>query len=117
MNYRKFYKEQTNTDIPNDFDIHHIDLNNKNNEINNLVGLPKLLHQKYHKALLGVNFQKLTFNSIKPKSIIDCGNAGFDFYVNTLIDYRNANNEVQDWMNYRDYLLGLIPNYSNKKYQ
>ncbi len=48
MNYRKFYEEQLNIKIPKDFDIHHIDYNHSNNDITNLVALPKDLHHKLH---------------------------------------------------------------------
>lgn len=41
----------TNTEIPNDFIIHHIDLNKKNNNIENLILLPTKLHSKYHMCI------------------------------------------------------------------
>lgn len=37
MNYIDFYIQMTKLRIPNDYDIHHIDGNRKNNEIENLV--------------------------------------------------------------------------------
>lgn len=48
MNYRKFYKEYYQIEFDNSFHIHHIDGNRENNNINNLLLLPKKLHQQYH---------------------------------------------------------------------
>lgn len=49
MNYIKYYKEQLKVDFDSKyFVIHHIDLNRSNNNIDNLVLLPKELHIKYH---------------------------------------------------------------------
>lgn len=35
-------------DIPEGYNIHHIDINRKNNELKNLVAIPIELHKKYH---------------------------------------------------------------------
>lgn len=47
-NYRKKYEDITGVKIPQNHEIHHIDFNRENNEILNLVCLPKELHNKYH---------------------------------------------------------------------
>ena len=36
--------------------MHHIDLDRKNNDIENLVAIPKELHQEYHKLINKVNY-------------------------------------------------------------
>lgn len=36
--------------IPNGWEVHHIDINRKNNNIENLVALPREFHQKIHKS-------------------------------------------------------------------
>lgn len=48
--YRKIYTEYYHFEIPTDWDIHHIDYNHNNNNPNNLVALPKSLHQQLHLA-------------------------------------------------------------------
>lgn len=53
-NYRKLYKEYYKIDFGNDYEVHHIDLNHNNNDIRNLILLPKTLHRKYHKILYNV---------------------------------------------------------------
>lgn len=51
MNYRKIYEIALKEKVPKDFDVHHIDLNHENNDIKNLVAIPKTLHQKFHKCV------------------------------------------------------------------
>lgn len=47
-NYRTKYKRYYGIDFDSSYDVHHIDGNHENNNINNLLLLPKDLHQKYH---------------------------------------------------------------------
>ena len=47
-NYREKYKRYYGIEFGRDYEIHHIDLNHNNNDIDNLVLLPKELHHKYH---------------------------------------------------------------------
>ena len=61
FNYRKFYEKETGKKIPKDFDVHHIDFNRENNDIMNLVAMPKKLHQRYHLLLC----KSMPFGSIK----------------------------------------------------
>lgn len=55
FNYRKYYKDYYGIDFGKEFDIYHIDINRENNEINNLILLPKRLHLKYHYSLSGLS--------------------------------------------------------------
>lgn len=47
-NYREKYKRYYGIEFGRDYEIHHIDLNHNNNDIDNLVLLPRELHRKYH---------------------------------------------------------------------
>lgn len=48
-NYIKIYKDITGLDWDTScFDVHHINMNRKDNSINNLTLLPKRLHKQYH---------------------------------------------------------------------
>ena len=49
INYRKLYKENIGA-IPNDWDIHHIDFNHDNNNLNNLIAVPKIVHTVIHQT-------------------------------------------------------------------
>lgn len=48
MNYRKLYENYYNLKIPFNWEIHHIDANRENNDIKNLIMLPKQLHRALH---------------------------------------------------------------------
>lgn len=48
MDYRRLYENHYGITIPPEYDIHHIDFNMDNNNIENLLLLPKDLHRKLH---------------------------------------------------------------------
>ena len=50
MDYRKKYKDYFKIQIGKGYDIHHIDFNHENNDIENLLLLPNDLHQILHKV-------------------------------------------------------------------
>lgn len=47
-NYRKKYELYHNVKLTPDIDIHHIDWNHNNNDIENLIAVPKLVHTIIH---------------------------------------------------------------------
>lgn len=47
-NYRQYYKEYYGIDFGSEFSIHHLDGNRDNNDIKNLILLPKELHNRLH---------------------------------------------------------------------
>jgi hypothetical protein len=47
-NYRKKYELYHNVKLTPDTDIHHIDWNHNNNDIENLMAVPKLVHTIIH---------------------------------------------------------------------
>lgn len=53
MDYRKIYAEHYGIRIPKDYDIHHIDLNHDNNNLENLILIPHELHMRLHKCING----------------------------------------------------------------
>ena len=48
FDYRQFYKEYYGIDFDDSMVIHHIDFDRSNNNIDNLLMMPKELHAKYH---------------------------------------------------------------------
>jgi hypothetical protein len=48
VNHKKLY-ESIHGKVKNGWDVHHIDWNRENNDINNLIAIPKKLHQLTHK--------------------------------------------------------------------
>lgn len=49
MKYRRLY-EVIHGDIPDDWEVHHIDWNRKNNNIENLIAVPKAVHVAIHQS-------------------------------------------------------------------
>lgn len=49
INYRKLY-EQKKGKIPYKWDVHHIDFNHNNNELNNLIAVPSMVHMVIHQS-------------------------------------------------------------------
>lgn len=106
LNYRKYYKNYYN-----------IDLDHNNNNIDNLLLLPKSLHKEYHKLL----------EEIKPisddgliliiKSIVDSGSAYNSFSIQMMNRFLRVYNECQKWANYKAFLDGIIPNIHNIEVQ
>lgn len=47
-NYRRYYSEYYGVQFDDSYAIHHIDFDRTNNNIDNLILLPKALHSKYH---------------------------------------------------------------------
>lgn len=50
-NYRNKYKRHFGIKFNENYVVHHIDMNRQNNDISNLILLPKELHEKYHTIL------------------------------------------------------------------
>ena len=49
MGYRKKYETYHNTKLSKDYDVHHIDWNHNNNNIDNLIAIPRTVHKIIHK--------------------------------------------------------------------
>lgn len=129
FNYRKFYEKQTGKKVPKDFDIHHIDLNRENNDIENLVAIPKELHKKYHALLskiMPLGEIKIDKSDFVPLLAGDKEMQKYcKYYVNTvsMIEYRlkvmnkymwqmdYVLNEITGWTNFKLLLLKELPNF------
>ena len=48
MGYRKQYEKYHSLKLSSDYDVHHIDWNHNNNDIDNLIAVPKLVHTIIH---------------------------------------------------------------------
>ena len=96
--------------IPKNFDIHHIDNNKYNNNINNLLMLPKKLHNDYHKITYEIKDLKI---SCEIKSVIDSGNRYNEYLFNLHKQLYITLKECNKWADYKQFLLGNIPNIHN----
>lgn len=112
IDYRKKYEEETGFKVPKEFDIHHLDSNRENNDIRNLVAIPKKLHHVYHELLCEYLQTIENMNNDKihiPMSVIDSGCNCFNYAISVLRTYSVYYDEVSRWVIFRDNLLGKIP--------
>lgn len=61
VDYRQLYKEHYGLEFGSDMEVHHIDFDRSNNDINNLLLLPSSLHSKYHfvySMLFGIKYDQ-----------------------------------------------------------
>lgn len=104
INYRKFYSEITGIKVPKGFEVHHIDLNRENNQIENLVAIPIGLHAKYHLLLPYVS-QEINLRR-RLLSSVDTGHAYNGFIAEKIKEFTEVHQECIKWMDFRNYLLG-----------
>ena len=71
MRYRDYYKKFFEIQFDNSFDVHHINGNRDDNDIDNLLLLPKILHQTLHKVLYNASFCESPFDYILQFSTLD----------------------------------------------
>lgn len=99
VNYRKIYKDHYNIDFNSDYVIHHIDFDRNNNDISNLLLLPKTLHMRYHELLQALDIIHWNTGVITLKSKIS--QFGLLPYAspNALIEFVYVYVECMDWYN------------------
>jgi hypothetical protein len=97
MHYRKIYSILTGLEVPKDFEIHHIDFDRKNNDIKNLVALPKKLHRQYHFHL----------NIIKPYRFPHelSDDQITNMVYESTVTFIKVHRECMHWITYRDFIL------------
>lgn len=98
--YRDFYESKTNKKIPSGFDVHHIDQNRSNNDITNLVAIPKIVHKEYHNNL---NIYEISLNSLDIN--IHSNPMVYDFYLENINKYAVCCKLIKYFIMYRDALI------------
>ncbi len=111
MNYRTFFKKHYGIDFSDDYDVHHIDLNHNNNDINNLMVMPKKLHNKYHICLtaMGGNDLIKSFDARIYGSALNSNNYNIEMLQHLIESLKECNK----WYDYKMYLDGIIDNIHN----
>lgn len=103
-NYRKLYKEYYGIEFDNNFEVHHIDFNHNNNEISNLVLLPKKLHRQYHFYLTAINYCE-DKSTIKIDSKIKGNLANMNNYkIRMFQEFLPILHECNEWYDKKYYL-------------
>ena len=100
MDYKKFYRENLN--IPKydtrKWHIHHIDMNRNNNDIKNLVCIPKILHIKLH-----CYFSKISL--LSDKNILNMGYIIMPYDLENIQNYIEYNSQIYGFIQARNYVL------------
>lgn len=102
VNYRKLYEDYYNISIPDRYDIHHIDRDRGNNEIDNLILLPKELHNRYHKVF---------------PPIVDCYEISYKINLCSDLPLSNAEEAVKVMMEISNWVLLKLTRYSGTNLQ
>lgn len=110
MNYREKVEKKYGIKLNKKYEVHHIDLDRENNEIENLLILPAFLHNKYHTCLneinrckkeTNVNFDAKIYGNVLNKNSVQ---------INCVKDMIEVLEECSIWYDYKMYLEGLLPN-------
>lgn len=97
MSHRKVYKDSWGS-IPKRWEIHHLDIDEENNEPDNLVAIPKSFHLKYHFAR---NFIKGATDIDRINSMAHYGN--LKTYIRYLSNYEKLQNKMKQIIEIRNY--------------
>ena len=108
--YRKIFKKHYGVSFGSEYEIHHIDLNHDNNEISNLMILPKRLHHQYHFLLNSINYQESIFNKTFNAKIHSNSINGDNYNLAMIESFIPVLQECNKWYDYKMYLNGEIPN-------
>lgn len=113
-NYRQKYMSEYGILPSKDYEIYHIDLNHSNNDMNNLVLLPKQLHHKYHSLLKCVeNIEGDIFSKCLNAEIHSSVFCGDQFNLEMIKELADTLQECNKWYDYKLYLEGKLPNIHN----
>ena len=102
--YNVKFKQHYDVNFSKEFVIHHIDGNHSNDDIDNLMILPRALHSKYHvlKRIIDNNRLPTTINgnSVNNRTML------LDYYERFIEVLKECNK----WHDFKLYLDGKLPN-------
>lgn len=114
--YRQIYKDNYGIEFTSDYEVHHIDMNRNNNDISNLLLLPKKLHHQYHFALSQLN-EMADEEGYKESICMFSGmideTTKWSYMLGTLTRFGVAMEECAKWYDYKLSLEGLwVPDHN-----
>lgn len=95
-NYREKYKRYYGIEFGSEYDVHHMDFDRGNSDIENLVLLPKELHKRYHFYLNAFYSQDLKSGALVIKTRID--EYEQEFYSKMLCGFLETLQECKKWL-------------------
>lgn len=103
--YRKKFKEYYGVSFGCEYDIHHLDLDHNNNDISNLMILPRELHNRYH--YLRNEYE----NGVEIGcDIVGTGVNHSNLSMDIVEEFIKVLRECNKWYDYKLYLDGRLPN-------
>lgn len=111
-NYREKFEKHYGIEIPQGFEVHHIDLNHDNNDVKNLMILPKWLHRQYHKAvsMLDQNIMEGLKKAERAINVSVCNSNILEYRKLCLEQLFSTLSLCSRWVDYKHYLDGTMPN-------
>ena len=107
-NYRQYVEWFYGIKIPSNYEVHHIDLDRTNCDIENLLILPKDLHHRYHYCLTSFKGGD-TFTANVNMKLGTNSRYELQMYSKLALTLM----ECQKWIEYKMYLDGQMPNIHN----
>lgn len=101
IDYRKYYKEYYGIDFGSDYVVHHIDFNQQNNNIYNLILLPKKLHRRYHFILTALGAQNGIINGFSLQMDGQMYEPISEYQKKMLINFLDVVKELKKWQIYK----------------
>ena len=108
--YRKKFKRYYGIDFSSRYSVHHIDFDRSNNDITNLMVLPRELHSRYHFC---VSAMRSTSDGNGSNFTIDAKIQPMNrqgWYISILDNFSSVMMECSIWADYKLYLDGYMPN-------
>lgn len=111
-NYRKKYERFYGEEIPEGYDVHHLDMNRNNNSIVNLVAVPKEVHRRYHKAIVCLELSMIGGCNSTAKNMfaVDMSNGAFNMDEKLIQEAIDATNDLTYYVrkNYERFYESLM---------
>ena len=101
MNYRKFYKEYYQINFDKNYEVHHLDENRENNNIENLLLLPKHIHHQYHQLKIFIENNLKMIGNINIQSYLFYPTY---YYYDNVENWIKVKQECDKWFDYKMYL-------------
>ena len=111
--YREIWIEKFG-EIPEGFDIHHMDENRKNNE--NLLMLPHDIHSLWHMVKNELHKYEPNLIEYEIKSVLDSGTRCNELVFTNFAKFIPVYYECSKWKDYKNFLLGNLPNIHKIKF-
>lgn len=111
MSYLKKYVKLTGVEIPKGYEVHHLDHDRNNNDIENLVAIPFHLHNEYHNIRNKVSNFIVDLHSVRGKIY------NIDYHLENIKKFSKLRDDLYTYENIRDsqlYENGIDKIYSGK---